>query len=117
MFAAKHSKNNEQIQTLTNDKQETGSDAAAQPAKPQLAAKNEVAPVGSVQESRLPPTPKAVPVANIENSDETSAEHYDGALAIRPRKLRLAARKHHSKTGVPPSSTTSSALPTTVIVD
>jgi hypothetical protein len=52
---------------------ENGSEAAARPDNPQFATKNNAAPVvRTIQESTLPATPKAVPVASVEKSVDNS---------------------------------------------
>jgi len=115
--------NKKQTELPATGQPENGSEAAVQPGNPQFAAKNNAAPVvGTIQESTLPATPKAVsvaspekPVASTEKSVETDAEPYDEGVAVRSH--RLVTNKHHSKTVPLPSSTLPSTLPTTVIVD
>lgn len=110
--------NKKQTQPPATRQPENGSEAAAQAGSPQFAAKNNAAPVvGTIQESTLPATPKAVPVDSAKKLAEASAQHDGERVAVRHRKPQVVVRTHYSKTRALPRSTPPSSLPETAIVD
>jgi hypothetical protein len=97
---------------------ENGSEAAANSDNPQVAAKNTDTPVvGTIQESTLPATLRAVRVASGEKLLGTSAEHHDKGVTVRSHRSALVTHKAHCKTVPLSSSMPPSTLPRTVIVD